>query len=215
VRIGRDPLLFYVVASEELVLPHTTVRERVPMASSVRGTVIIASLRGIRQFGHGDRYLEILEPRHRDTVASLTAATWLPMEFAAAHYEACEKLGLDRSTIESIGADAGRFIYQKVLNLVAKLSRESGVTPLFTLTHANKLGARTWIGSSFAVWQIGPKEARLEWVQQPLAKIPYFRAAFGSFAQAICGLFAQKLYVRELPRRKGQESEVAYRVSWV
>jgi hypothetical protein len=185
------------------------------MASSVRGTVIISSLRGIRQYGHGERYLAALDPGHRDAVASLTAATWLPMEFAVAHYEACEKLALDRATIESIGGDSGRFIYQKVLTLVAKLSRESGVTPLFTLAHANKLGARTWIGSSFAVWQIGPKEARLEWVQQPLARIPYFRAAFGAFAQAICGLFAQKLYVRELPRRKGQESEIAYRISWV
>jgi hypothetical protein len=63
------------------------------------------------------------------------------------------------------------------------------------------------------VWKLGPKEARLEWVQQPIARVPYFRAAFGAFAQSICSLFARKLYVRELPQARS--SEVSYRVSWV
>ncbi len=207
-------LRFPVVSAEEIVVPHLAPQAQVPLVTSVRGTVIVASLRGLRSRGYGEQYMEALEPRFRDTVASLTAATWLPIDFGIAHYEACDRLDLDRTTIEEIGAESARFINETILSVVVKLSTQSGVTPWFCLSYANKLCTRTWVGSSFAGFRVGPKEARLEWIQQPAARYRYFRMAFGAFSAAICRLFAQTLYVREMPNRSSNTS-VSYRISWV
>lgn len=200
--------------SEEEVLPHVAPRERVPLATSVRGTVLLSSLRGLRKHGQIERYMSLLERRHHDDVAALVAPVWLPMDFALAHYDACDRLKLDKATIELIGADAGSFTSQTVLDVVLKLSKTSGVTPWYALSQSNKLVARTWIGSSIALYKVGPKEARLEWVQQPAARYPYFRTAFGAFAGAIMKHLANVMFVREIPKRT-TDTEVSYRVSWV
>jgi hypothetical protein len=199
---------------EETVLAHVLPPDRVPLATRVRGTVILASLRGLRSRGHGDRYLQLLDPRHHPTVESLTAGTWLPMDFALAHYEACDRLALDRQTIEAIGAESGTFINQTVLTVVAKLSTASGVTPWMVLAYANTLRARTWVGGSISITKLGPKDARLEWIQQPVARFPYFRTAFGAFTVSICRLFSPKVYVREL-RDRPLDTVAQYRFSWV
>jgi hypothetical protein len=201
------------VLAGEIYVPHLAPRERVPVASAVRGTVILASLRGIRARGYGDRYMANLDPAFHETLASLTAATWLPLSFAFAHYEACDRLKLDRHVMEEIGAESGRFINETILTVLSRLSREGGLTPWTALTNVNKLSQRTWIGGSFAVWKLGPKEARLEWIQQPVARVPYFRHAFGAFAHGICSMFCRKMYVRDLPIQ--HTTELAYRLSWV
>jgi hypothetical protein len=199
---------------EKVFVPHTGPRATVPAATHVRGTVILSSLRGLRSRGYERRYLDELDDATHATVASLTAATWLPIDFAMAHYQACDRLGLDKATIEAMGEEAGRFINQTVLTVVAKLSRESGMTPWFALSHAPKLMGRTWRGSSMAVWQCGPKDARIEWIQQPLSALPYFRIALRPFLGTIVGMFAEKHFMRELPRRSN-DREVSFRASWV
>ena len=200
--------------AEEVFLPHNAPRERVPMATSVRGTVLLSSLRGLRKHGQFERYMELLDPKHRDDIIALTAPTWFPLDLAVAHYDACERLALDKATIDAIGADAGSFTSQTVLEVVVKLSKKSGVSAWYALSNSNKLVARTWIGSSIAVYKVGPKEARLEWIQQPLARYSYFRTAFGAFTASVAGHFAQAMFVREIAKLV-KETEVSYRVSWV
>jgi hypothetical protein len=77
--------------------------------------------------------------------------------------------------------------------------------------------SRTFVGSSIAIWKLGPKEARLEWEQIPLAGVPYFRMAWAAFAKWMLGMFARTLYVREVgsyePARRG--AQMAIRVLWV
>jgi hypothetical protein len=175
--------------------------------------VLLASLRGLRAHGQHERYMAALDPRYHGDIASLTAPTWLPMDLALAHYRACDSLDLPRDVIEAIGGESGVFINQTVLSVVARLSKGSGVDPWFALANSNKLCARTWVGGSFSVTKIGPKEAHLEWIQQPVARIPYFRTAFGAFTRKICGLFADVMYVRELPHHSA--TELGYRMSWV
>jgi hypothetical protein len=174
--------------------------------------VLVASLRGLRSRGYGDAYMSALDPQHRHAIEAVHAATWLPVDVAMAHYAACDSLGLARATIESIGAESGLFVNQTVLTVVSKVSRGSGVTPWFALAQSNTLRERTWKHSSMAVWKLGPKEARLEWQQQPCARYAYFRTAFAAFAQAILALFAMTVYVRE---EKTKDGSLAYRISWV
>lgn len=199
---------------EEVFLPHIGKPADVPLASAVRGTVLLGSLRGIREQGLYQRYLERLPAKHHEAITALTAASWLPAELAVAHYNACDELALDRSTIEEIGRASGLFVNRTVLTVVARVSREAGTTPWFALSNAHTLCTRTWIGSSIAVYKLGPKEARFEWIQLPVAHIPYMRQAFGAFAAAIGGLFTRVMLVKDLePQARGRT--VSYRMSWV
>jgi hypothetical protein len=198
---------------EEVLVPYPASLDVLPRATEVRGSVLVASLRALRTRGYGAKYEQLLDPRYRDAIASLTAATWLPIELALAHYDACERLELPTMVVTEIGAETGRFNNQTLLTTVGKLSRESGATPWVPLGYADKLRQRTWVGSAISVIKVGPKEARLEWAEQPCARVPYFRAAFGAFAAAVFRLFAPTLYVREIPMRA--DAIARYRVSWV
>jgi hypothetical protein len=203
-----------VLRDEEVVLPFATPRHTTPLATGVRSTVLFTSQRALRTRGLYERYLDTLDGDHREPMRALTAGGWLPMEQALAHYSACDALSLERSVIESIGGEAGRALNQTVLAFVARLSQEAGVTPWSALVHTNRLIARTWQGSTCGIFKLGPKEARLEWIGQPLARNPYFRVAFGGFIHGILTLFAGVVFVRDIPKCC-TSSALGYRLSWV
>src|SRR5690348_2644577 len=71
---------------EEAILPFGPPR----LATAVRSTVVVTSLRALRSRGHFERYLELLDTSYRDPMLALTAGTWLPIDAALAHYTACE-----------------------------------------------------------------------------------------------------------------------------
>jgi len=186
-----------VATSAGVFLPH--VSSDVLLAKSVRGTVIHGSLSSLRKRGYAERYQLLLDPRHRQAISELAAASWLPIEVAIAHYRACDALNLGRVTIEEIGRETGLFVNQVVLS---------------SLSQAHKFLSRTWVGSSIAVYEIGPKEARLEWVQLPIATIPYARVAIGGFLGGIGGLFTTAMYVKDLAPTTTRPI-LTYKMSWV
>lgn len=197
----------------EVFLPHESAPASVAMASAVRGTVLLSSLRGLQTRGLYARYLEVLPKEHHDAVLSLTAASWQPIELAIAHYRACEALSLDRLTIEQIGRESGLFVNSTVLGAVARVSRSAGVTPWLPLENSHKLRSRTWVGSSIAVYKIGPKEACFEWIQLPVAQFAYMRIAFGGFAAAIGGLFSNMMIVKDM-QPDSRSTRLRYKMSW-
>jgi hypothetical protein len=203
-----------MAVGEELFLPHAYPIDRIPLATQVRGTVILSSMRSLRSRGLVDRYMAELDPAEHETVAALTGVTWLPIRFAMAHYGALDRLDLAPEIIRHIGAESGRFVNQTVLRVVARLTREAGATPWTALAQSNTLNSRTWIGSSMAVYKLGPKDARLDWVGLPVARFEYYREAFGAFAAGILGLFARTVHVHRIPERTN-DTELSYRFSWV
>lgn len=203
-----------VISKGEVFVPFLLPRERVPLVSRVHGAVILSSQRALRSRGVGDAYVAKLDPRHRGALLALNTPTWVPIDVGLAHYEACDRLGLGRAAIEAIGAESGTFLNETLLSVVAHLATGVGVTPWLALSNAQTLGVRTWTGGSFGVFKLGPKEARLEWIRQPVARFPYFRVAVGAFVRAICGNFARAFFVQDLPV-SDRENELSYLLSWV
>jgi len=200
---------------EEVVVPFQTPRASVKRAYGVRGTVLVTSLRALRTRGLFDQYLLKLDARQRERVMSIAAATWVPFDVALDHYAACNALDLGRSTIEEIGGEAGRFINETVVGVIARrFGREAGATPWLAFGQADRLISRTWQGSAISVTKLGPKEARLEWIGQPLAVFPYFRIAYKGFIHGIMTLFCDVAFVREIAPLCN-ETSLAYRCSWV
>jgi hypothetical protein len=198
----------------ELVVPFSPEdRNAVPMATHVRGTVICSSQRTLRARGLHDAYVAQLAPAARAALADVSPATWVPMETGLAHYGACERLRLDLALIDEIGGEMGRRVNESSLSVLFRMSREAGVTPWAALTRVNRFREATWQGSSNALWKVGPKEARLEWVGMPCVALPYFTYAFAGYVRGMLEIFCTKAYVRPI-QGQWSGSFVAYRVSW-
>lgn len=184
------------------------------MASHVRGTVLLSSLRSLRKRDLLDRYMASLNVAYHPEVMSITAPTWYPIPLADAHYSACDALNLSAVVAQEIGTESSRFINESVVRTLARASREAGATPWSALSLIPRLMERTWQGGAIGIWRVGPKDARLEWHGQPVARHPYYRVALQGFTNALVTMFARTGVVRQIATR-GPPSMVALRISWV
>lgn len=186
---------------------------RPPAATHVRSTLIVSSIQALRGHGHFDAYVARLPEQHRAEILSLIAGTWIPIELGLVHYRAAEQLGLDGRTIDAIGGEVGARVNKSTLSLLVKLSKQAGVTPWAALSHAHRLRELSWKGSDVAVWKIGPKDARFDWVAIPYAAVPYYVTSLGGFLRELIQLFATKAYTKVVPDRCSAMS-VSYRLAW-
>lgn len=200
---------------EEVLVPFPAPRAKIPPVYGVRGTVLVTSLRALKARNLYDAYMAKLDAKQRQNILSVAAATWVPLDVAIAHYAACNALELPKTVIEDIGSEAGRFINETVVGvMVRRVAREAGASPWLAFGHADKLTGRMWQGSGISIIKVGPKEARLEWVGQPLAALPYFRIAYKAFVHGIATLFCDVVFVRDIPALCS-DTTLTYRCSWV
>jgi hypothetical protein len=165
--------------------------------TEVRSTLLCASMQSMRARRLFDAYLAELPPDQREAAQALTPGQWLPIERAELHYAACDRLRLEPADRVEIGGDVGHRIQQSLLSTIVRLTRGGGVTPWAVVTSAEKLRVRTWKGGGIRVTKLGPKDARLEWLEQPCARSPHFRLGFTGILKALCELYAHRAYVRE------------------
>lgn len=198
---------------EEVLVPFDVAPERVRPATHVRSTLLCASLQSLRTRGFGDAYFQALVPSRRDEMLSLLPGHWVEVALGTDHYAACDALGLASEVIEEVGGEVAKRVHHSVLGIAVRLSREVGVTPWSVLGLVKRMRDLTWKGGDVAVYKLGPKEARFEWVGLPFAHIPYYRVAFLGFARAHLGLFCRKAYVFPI-RALETESRMAFRFAW-
>ncbi len=199
---------------EQAYVSFDVLREKISPSTHVRSTLLCSSIQALRARGHQDAYLRGLPATQHEAMLGITPGHWLPIDLAVAHYAACDALHLEPAAVEEIGAEVAERIHHSVLGVIVKLSRELGTSPWTALGLAKRLRDLTWKGSDVAVWKLGPKEARFEWVGIPCAKSNYYRSAFAGFLRAHMGLFARKTYAVQIPSLC-TEAMLGYRVSWV
>jgi hypothetical protein len=196
---------------EEAVLPFAAPSARIPKATQFRSTLIIASLQTLRDQGHYERYDGLLQKR-RDEIIACVGGTWLPMAVARAHYETCDALGLTpRQQFEmghAVGDRARKSWFASALNV----ARGVGLTPWSLVPYLERLHQRTIDAGGVAVFRLGPKEARIEYVGNELLEIGYFREASRGLLHAIGEMFCEKMYSQELPGRRF--GAVSFRLQW-
>ena len=200
--------------SEEVIVPFDPPRALATLATAVRSTVMLGSLRGLRTRDLFRTYLEHLPKRSHDAVLSIAANQWMPIDVAIDHYNACEALNVTTSVAQQIGEETGVLLSQTALGAILKITTTAGLTPWPAIGQSRRLIERTWQGSSIGAFKVGPKEARIEWVGQPCSSVPYFRVAFGGFLNGLLSLFCRKSYVNEIAKLR-TATAVAYQCSWV
>jgi hypothetical protein len=63
------------------------------------------------------------------------------------------------------------------------------------------------------VWKTGPKDARVEVVGFPLARIRYIQVGVGGIARGALELVCKRAYVKHMPG-ESNPTGLVYRVSW-
>lgn len=199
---------------EKPFLPFPTSREAVPRATHFRSTWLVATLQLLRDRGLYDAYLGHLAPEHRDAVAGSIAAVWLPIEVALGHYRALDALDLAPQAQTELGRLTTARVQETVVGTLLKLATDAGASPWTIYAHMQRLWSRIFRGSAIAVFELGPKEARLEVAGWPCAVSTYVHNGLVGVISGLTELFAKKAYAREL-RAYRSPYTLAYRVSWV
>jgi hypothetical protein len=200
--------------AEEDFLPFATPRAQIPLATQFRSTWLTSSLRALRERNLLDAYLAELPKRYHDAVLSSVVGVWLPTEVAVAHYQACDRMHLPESVEIEIGADVARRVHGGALGTAARLGRGAGLTPWTVFGQLGRLWERVWLGGAVGVFRLGPKEARVELVQWPCARVPYCRVALRGVLIGLTELFCRRAFVHEIPALC-TDASLAYRVQWV
>lgn len=209
--VSRDGHTRSSAANEEILIGFD--RIRVARASQFRATWLAGSLRALRSRGLFDRYLAHLTPDTRDTILSSIAGTWLPVEIAVEHYEACDRLELPREVQIDIGREVTAIAHGTVLDTTVKLAKGLGATPWTLLAQVDKLWKRVWVGGAVGLVKLGPKDARVEIAEWPCARVSYCRSAMHGVLLGIVELVSRRAYVHPVPGRADERS-LAYRIAW-
>jgi hypothetical protein len=197
---------------EEIVVPFPAPRETIRPATHYRSTWLVSSLESLRARGYFEEYRRHLHA-HEETILSTLVGVWLPMEVARAHYDACNRLGLSVDEQFAMGAQVSDGMKGTLLSSVVKTARGAGVTPWTVIPQLDRLCKRGTNGGSMAVYKLGPKEVRAEFIGVELFDVDYFRHGFRGVLHAVGSLFCEKGYIHDLPgRRRG---EARFRMQWV
>ncbi|MGZ3452476.1 MAG: hypothetical protein ACXVEF_22900 [Polyangiales bacterium] len=167
----------------------------------------------LRGRGLGDKYFEVIEPEHRETMRSIVAGGWTPLAVGMAHYAACDRLDLSHEQQFAMGHEVGARIQQSLLGTLVRLAKESGATPWTFFSNIERLWERMMRGSAIGVWETGPKDARIELHQCPIVRHAYCRNAMRGIIAGMAEQVARRVYVNEV---RDQTSDVRFvaNVSW-
>ena len=151
--------------------------------TAVRSTLIQSSLNTLRNRGHFERYLEVVDPAFREAILGSLAPEWLPLAVGMAHYGACDALQLSPQELHEIGEDVGNRIQGTFIGTLVRRARTMGLTPWVPLAQFGRLWERLIQGGGAGVTKVGPKDAQIDFRLLTLARFAYFRVGF-------CGVIA-------------------------
>ena len=172
-------------------------------------------MQSLRARGLYDKYHQLLDPGLRAAIVNSTAGEWLGIEYAVAHYTACNELGLSADEQRAMGRDVSRRINETFLGVVVKVARGVGVTPWVLLLRGNVLYSRVLRGGGLQVTKAAPKAARIDIRGCSLLDLPYFRNALLGMYEASLGLFGERVSLRAEPSETQPGLHIMLRVHWV
>ncbi len=202
-----------MIANEEVIVPFVVDRLKIQPATLVKSFLLMSSVRALREEGFYDRYAELLPKEHHAAVLNIAASTWLPVEHAVAHYEACNRLEMTPSKMLEMGLRVSKHAQGTFIKTIVSFVTSAGATPWTMLAQGRKMWERAWIGSGITIVKVGPKEARIEVVGCPCAPIPYFRSGSRGIFQSVTQLLCTRAYVAEIPRLC-VGLNLGYKVQW-
>jgi hypothetical protein len=196
----------------EVIIAHTAPQRA---ATHVRSTLIQSSLATLRELGHLEAYLALLDSAYRREILETIAPTWLPIVVGQAHYRTCDNLGLSEAQLIALGEHVGDRMQGAFMETLTRAGRSMGLTPWVLLKRFDVLWGRLFQGGSIELTKVGPKELTIEIRLAGVLHSSYFRQAFCGVVKAgYKYVGARAVYVRIVRWESGSERFVM-RAAWV
>ena len=137
----------------------------------------------------------------------------MPIRIAAAHYDACDALGLTDQQQFELGSATFARVRGSVLGTVLRAGRKAGITPWFLLPQLQRFWNRAYDGGGIRIERLGAAEALVDVVACPLLEKRQYRNSLRATLHAVVELFGRKAFVTE---RKGsrEEGAISLRAQW-
>jgi hypothetical protein len=180
---------------------------------SVRSTLLMGSIAGLRANGHFEAWSAIVPESAREELLRLVAGVWVPVETAMAHYRACDSLRLSSEEQARLGGATFARVRGTLLGTMLKLGNGAGVTPWTLMPHLQRFWDRAYEGAAIQVLRVGPKDAHLDVAECPFAEVRYYRNALRGLLVAVLDLFCDKAYMQERAGARAPGT-IAFRAQW-
>lgn len=209
------PLSAFPRADAEVVVDYTSPEGSV--ASHIRGTLIVSSIKLLKELNLFERYLEIATPEQRDTVPYVLAASWMPIEQAVAHCTTCGHLGLHDRQLGDMGEQVGTELFDSVIGTALRMARGAGLDQglWLALRQLDRVWPRLYTGGGCTVLKRGPKDAVLEVHGLALGQDRLFRSLHHGFIRGVANALARKAVVLPARPRVAHPHALATTISWV
>lgn len=209
---AQEPIISSAMEpQEEAIVPLPGPRSSIPPATAYRSTWVVSSLDALRSHGHFESYLGELR-EHRGEILSCVAGTWLPMPVVRAHYQACDALALTEEQITEMALGPGARVRRAWYSRLIVAAEKSKGDPWTVLAQLDRTWHRGANGGASAVFRVGPKEARVEYVGCELFRIPYYCQAVRAVLLALVERFGTGS-VRMLYQQTPDEGQ--YLLRWI
>jgi len=185
-----------------------------PVVKRARSTLIAASLQSVRQMGWEARYFAALPAALHTQIQTLTPGVWLPIELAAEHYSACDRMELTRDEMRAMGNAVALRTQKTFVGTVGSVAAGAGATPWHVYRQGHRIWGRIFDGGDHVAYKIGPKDMDIVCKGCPLVRIKYFRTALGAYYAALASLVASSVHWRELTEQR-RDMDMVLRISWV
>jgi len=170
----------------------------VPLITRVRTTLLSASLLAVKERGLLDDYMRELSPEHRRYIESMVGMDWAPIEIGLGHYGALDRLQLSAKEQYEIGVEVGGRINQSMLGTAMRLAGEAGATPWTVLAHLPRLWSRMLEGGAVGVFELAPKDARIELHGCPMARYAYCRNGWRGMLVGAMTPLCRKIFANDI-----------------
>lgn len=199
----------------KLVIDHTSAQG--PRAVSVRGSIIIGSLRLLRDSGHFPTYEAHLPSEHREAIVFAMAGSWLPAELLRVHFATVDSLNLSDVQLSRIGETVGAQIIDSLFGSLVRAARQAGAEagPWIALRQIDRIWDRIMQGGGVTVVQTGPKDATLEVFGVPIAGSRFFRISHSAFVRGAMLLATKACFVKPIAPRRASAEAFTVSLSWV
>jgi hypothetical protein len=177
--------------------------------------IVQSSLLDIKELGHYERYRVHMLPTELAEVTDAIGPGWLPLEFALAHYRACDRMGISDEQISTMGTRSGAKMQGTLLLGLNKSSPDEIQSPWETIGAFSRMGRRVYDGGSSQYVKLGPKELQIENIGNPLFSLHYYRVAHLAFLRGAFSAFGVEIKaVKPISFHKdGDRADV--RISWL
>jgi hypothetical protein len=186
-----------------------------PQLTRVRGSLIASSLQALRELGYFERYRALLPDARREAVLHCAPNSWVAVDLAQVHYEACDALALSEPTTRAVGEAVSQRIMGAFLGTMMRSGRavDALPSPWIPLKQYGRIVDRLLDGGSHVVTELGPKAALIESSGLSLLRIWYVRTAMLGITSGVAGLFAKSCTTSELPGADPEQIRIS--LHWV